>query len=264
MLRGADASPDGLAWVSIVGGTVWLRRKRRWPGDVPELSAAACTTTANARRVPGGQRPARAYLDILAPDGTPAASSTRVPPRQRFTWRCTWRVRLRRLRIVGDAPIDPSRARSALVEPFGSWPQGSQCPSRRAQVLQQLARPSSRGCRVGAPWDHLHPRPLCLREMRCSRPYGPEPQRAARPNVWVTAVSRAFAHRRSPATRGCRVLVMTDRRVLRGPFPQAERVFRAHFIAGATTDTGPPTCTPSIRTRSSASAASPATHPGCA
>ena len=38
----------------------------------------------------------------FAASSTPAATqrSTIVPPRQRFTWRCTWRVRLRRLSMA--------------------------------------------------------------------------------------------------------------------------------------------------------------------
>ena len=97
------------------------------------------------------------------------------------------------------------------------------------QVLQQTLGRLDVAVRVGAREDHLHPRPLCLREMlqelmdrhRCTS--------AARPNV---GRSRAFRDDPVRSPRLPRLVKTTDRRVLRGPFPQAERVFRAHDAEG--------------------------------
>ena len=110
------------------------------------------------------------------------------------------------------------------------------------QVLQQTLGRLDVAVRVGAREDRLHPRPLCLREMLQDVPalmdLTPLHQRGAPECLGHGRVEGLRAiddHQQAPvgaqpAAGEIGQEPLTDRRVLRGPFPQAERVFRAHFI----------------------------------
>ena len=91
---------------------------------------ATISTTPRVLTAPRARRAATSAgnLDILAPGGTPSPPSTPaatqrctiVPPRQRFTWRCTGAETLDGVR--GGEPLETLRQthaeQSALVEPF--------------------------------------------------------------------------------------------------------------------------------------------------
>ena len=113
----------------------------------------------------------------FAASSTPAATqrSTIVPPRQRFTFRFTWRVRLSRLSMAFVVASDRWRRSDS---PRPSTVRVSSSPSRTLaactrvvgvqatrEVLQQTRRRLDVAVRIGAREDRLHPRTLRLGEM---------------------------------------------------------------------------------------------------
>ena len=123
------------ALLKLSGGRFTRNHRRRLPEAQPRVAPRRAATRAGISLHPFTRR------NPFAASSTPAATqrSTIVPPRQRFTFRFTWRVRLSRLSmaswwraIVGGAPTAPGRARSGCRRVLPArWRlhSGSRCPS---------------------------------------------------------------------------------------------------------------------------------------
>ena len=169
--------------------------------------------------------------------------STIVPPRQRFTWRCTWRVRLRRLSMAFVVASDrwrrsdrpkPSTVTRLRALPARSWPPlGYVSVQAPRQVLQQTLGRLDVAVRVGAREDHLSPTAAVpqgdARDVPALMDLTPLHQRGAPECLGHGRVEglRAIGCDHQQAPVGAQPAAaeigqepLTDRRVLRGPFPR--------------------------------------------
>ena len=177
-----------------------------------------------ARRVPGGQRPARAYLDILAPGGPPRRFEHPGghPAQHHRPAAPAFHMALHMARSAeetldgvrgGERSLETLRQTQAehgqrLVEPFPHARGRTRVVSVQAprQVLQQTLGRLDGAVRVGAREDPPSPTAAVPQgdAPRCSDPYGPDtaaPARRARMSG-SRPCRGPSRHRRSPADSG--------------------------------------------------------------